>query len=99
MILNRKNLKKLGACEAGIKFAERNFNEMDTEDFIVKGDFNRFYQWLEDALKYTYTYDEKGNMLSKTYPEGDTFTYEYDEKGRLAKIGGDANCEIEYKEK
>ena len=34
----------------------------------------------------TYEYDERGNMISETYPNGDKYTYEYDDRNNMISM-------------
>jgi len=45
----------------------------------------------------TYTYDERGNLLSETYPNGYLYTYTYNEQGnRLSYINFTYTCDDVY---
>jgi YD repeat-containing protein len=52
------------------------------------------------APQYTYAYDDAGNLLSETDPEGHTTQYEYDALGQLLRVidaGGDATQQLEFR--
>jgi YD repeat-containing protein len=34
----------------------------------------------------TYDYDDRGNMISQTYPNGNKYTYEYDDRGNMISM-------------
>ncbi|MFJ8444438.1 DUF6531 domain-containing protein [Kitasatospora griseola] len=38
---------------------------------------------------FTYTYDTRGSVKSRTYPDGETLTYDYDDDGRQTQLTAD----------
>ena len=80
MRLTSKFLRQVGACEEGWKFFELNFPDGIDRDQI-SGEFLGWIAWIDNKLKSTFTYDERGNILTKTEPDGWKWTYTYDERG------------------
>jgi YD repeat-containing protein len=95
MILTRELLKKIGACEEGIKFCERNklygfdLNRLDE----IEGDYCDFIDWLMVPRRFI-------NVLSGLEPNnmniievkdcnGDIIKYEYDANGNIIE---DEDC-------
>ena len=86
------DLKRKHACTEAVEFYRR--AQLDGIDWnnVRKIDLNRFgwaewlvYEWPLTSISHvnniTYTYDDRGNRLSETYPNGRTCTYTYDDRG------------------
>lgn len=92
MTITKEWLKQHLACEEGIRFFERNFTEpLDTDSFRVVKDYEGFFWWVRAAAKRLYEYDDSGNVVKATLPDGDARLYEYirDKKDRLVRITRD----------
>ena len=83
-IINEKNLKSLNACQKGIDFAKKYFNNLNFKDLEVEGDFKDYFFWLKKELKNgEKIYDKKGNLKSYKDSNGFEQFYFYDKKGNL----------------
>lgn len=87
-------LKKQKACKESIDFFKRNnLHNLDWSKVKeIEGDYNQYLLWWETSNQYTYTYDDKGNILTKTNKNGSVWKYTYDKNGNeLSKILPDGN--------
>jgi YD repeat-containing protein len=94
MIITAHILEKSGACEAAVKFVERNFPDGFGPDHIrADGSMRDWYEWLRCR-----EYDSRGNKTKETSPGGDVCLYEYDSRGNQTKVTypGGRVCLYEY---
>jgi len=81
MKITAEILKKSVACEAAVKFVERNFpNGFDRDHIRADGSMLGWYEWLKCR-----EYDSRGNLTKVTDPDGRVWLYEYDSRGNLTK--------------
>ena len=74
MKITAEILKKSVACEAAVKFVERNFpNGFDRDHIRADGSMLGWYEWLKCR-----EYDSRGNLTKVTDPDGRVWLYEYD---------------------
>jgi len=64
---------------------EEDEEEEDNDDGIVFDTNGRIISEFIDDQLVVYTYDEKGNLITETYPDGTEYRREYDDRNNMIK--------------
>lgn len=85
--LNIPYLKAINACSGAIKFVKRNKLEGFPLNILdeVSGDYKGYVSWLHRELKTKREFDDRGNKVSATHPDGIEFRWEYDDRGNMIR--------------
>ena len=80
-----KMLKKLNACQEGIKFFQNNKLEGFPISKLneIKGDYKSYINWLKTKLSETRIYDKNDNLIHSKASNGLETYYKYDSNNNI----------------
>jgi YD repeat-containing protein len=88
-IITTKLLKNCNTCKEGIKFFRNNFSKelfpdgLNLNNIKVTGDYKCYFYYVNNLPEIQY--DNNGNIVRKTYPDGDVYRNEYDNNRNIIK--------------